>query len=624
MKRSVVWLIMSCFMVAALVLSSCTSTVTEEEEVVVTEEEAVLEGAALQEAVLAGKVEEVEKPRYGGEINLATNFNQTGFDDALAGQTTFSSGMFTTHLSNEELLVGDWTKGPAGTGDTLYWTMYLLNPKYWVGSLAETWEIVDGDTLVYNIREGVHFHDPALKPDNEAMALVNGREFVADDVIFHLERLWANPGTYLYNAAPRNTDIVRLEAPDKYTVIIETTGPDRLPYPWQLTGGWTNMYPRDAIEEYGDLTDWKHSVGTGPFYLEDYVDGSGATMKRNPDWWRKNPIGPGKGDQLPYLDGVNYFFILDPSQRLAAMRTGKVDFLREVLWEEADSLLATNPELLQVGYVAESAGISFRMDNPEFVGYNDERGLQVRRALSLAIDQQAIADEYYGGHAAILSGPVGLEGQFASARTELKDLPLSADGFDNSKLFGYYPDEAESILDEAGYTGPERMKLTLPVSSDAEIDLFSLVKAYWADIGVDLELDVMELAAMTALGSRKGHTDLWPIGWMGTYPFAMVRVRYGDAGNFCMLNDSLVNDAYYQMMDAYFDWDERLPIMHDISLYLLDLNPIIQLPASKRFNFWQPWVKNFHGEFSVGNYNLYNFVSWAWLDEDMKEEMTGN
>ncbi|MFC2036123.1 ABC transporter substrate-binding protein [Chloroflexota bacterium] len=627
MRKKTIWLVMSCLMVAALVLSSCTSAVTEEEEVVTEEEEVVTEeGGALtyeelQEMLLVGKVVETEQPVYGGEINLGTPVNQSGFDDGFQGQNY----EWTVLLSNEEMFIGDWTKGPAGTGETGYRMMYMLNPRFWVGALCESWELVDGTTLTFHLRKGVTYHDPSLKPDNDAMALVNGREFVAADAVFNWERHWANPATYIYNAVPRDTDIVRVEAPDKYTAIIEATAPDRMPYAWQLAGGWTNMYPPEVIEEYGDMTDWRNSVGTGPYYLDDYTDGSSAVMKRNPDWWMTNQVGPGEGDQLPYLDGVNFFFMTDPSTRLAALRTAKIDFLTELPWEDADSLMATNPELNYVSFVSRTAaeGIAFRMDNPEYVGYNDDRGKKVRRALSMAIDQPTIAAEFYGGHAVLMEFPVGVEAGFTSARTEIEDFPLSADGFDNKKLFGYYPDEAEALLDEAGYPGPDRMQLELPVWSTDQIDRYSLVKAYWEDIGVDLDLNVMENAAYTSMSSRKENTDLFPAPLSGTYPFLMISVRWGDVQNVVMLNDPVVQEAYYAMMDAYFDWSKRLPLLHDVGLYLIDLNPIIQLPSPEKFTFWQPWIKNFHGEFTVGNVNHYNFTNWCWIDQDLKMELTG-
>ena len=64
------------------------------------------------------------------------------------------------------------------------------------------------------------------------------------------------------------------------------------------------IYPQDAIELYGDMNDWERAIGTGAFTIEEYVEGSYLYYERNPDYWQTNPIGPGEGDQLPYLDSI--------------------------------------------------------------------------------------------------------------------------------------------------------------------------------------------------------------------------------------------------------------------------------------------------------------------------------
>ena len=45
------------------------------------------------------------------------------------------------------------------------------------------------------------------------------------------------------------------------------------------------MYPPDVIEQHGDAKDWRNLVGTGPFMLTDYVEGSSLTFEKNPNYW---------------------------------------------------------------------------------------------------------------------------------------------------------------------------------------------------------------------------------------------------------------------------------------------------------------------------------------------------
>ena len=93
------------------------------------------------------------------------------------------------------------------------------------------------------------------------------------------------------------------------------------------------------MDKYGDMTNWKNSEGTGPFILKDYVAGSQVIMVRNPNYWMTDPIGSGKGNQLPYLDSVRCLILPDASTRQAAMRTSKIDVLSGQLWEDAGNLI---------------------------------------------------------------------------------------------------------------------------------------------------------------------------------------------------------------------------------------------------------------------------------------------
>jgi ABC-type oligopeptide transport system substrate-binding subunit len=54
------------------------------------------------------------------------------------------------------------------------------------------------------------------------------------------------------------------------------------------------------------MTNAWNDVGTGPFLFSDYVQNSSLTAIRNPNYYEKNPVGVGEGNQLPYLDEVKF------------------------------------------------------------------------------------------------------------------------------------------------------------------------------------------------------------------------------------------------------------------------------------------------------------------------------
>ena len=109
---------------------------------------------------------------------------------------------------------------------------------------------------------------------------------------------------------------------------------------------WANI-PPEVIKEHGDASDWRNLVGTGPFELTNYVEGTVVTYARNPNYWGYDEKYP--QNRLPYVDEVRSPIMPEEATRIAALRSGKVDFLgyasvlRSV--DQAESLERTNPEI---------------------------------------------------------------------------------------------------------------------------------------------------------------------------------------------------------------------------------------------------------------------------------------
>ena len=120
-----------------------------------------------------------EAPKYGGILTQVLTADIQTFDEAYSTPT----GAITLHLTNEELLTGDWAKGPAGTGQ-YQWVLTTNRFDSKVGNLAESWESPEPGHLVFHVRHGVHF---ALS-NSDASRLVNGREVTANDVAYSYKR----------------------------------------------------------------------------------------------------------------------------------------------------------------------------------------------------------------------------------------------------------------------------------------------------------------------------------------------------------------------------------------------------------------------------------------------------
>ena len=608
MKKRIVWLLVSCLMVAALLLASC-GPAEEEEEVIVTpeeeevvpeeEEEVVTEEKEMVNVTLKkldGTVVEkrLEKPRYGGTYVTALSSDILGFDEPY--NSWGSAVCLTLQLTNEELLCGDYTRAAAGTGEAS-WRANEFFDHLSVGCLAESWEVVDDSTVIYHLREGIRWHD---KPP------VNGRELVADDVVFSFERFVNTPGSYGYGVYPPDVKAAcKVTAPDKYTVVNEWL-PGYAFESLRRLGEYLSIMPPEMVELHGDMTDWRNSCGTGPYIMTDYVDQSAATFVRNPNYWRKHPIF---GDQMPYLDGVKFLIIPDASTRISALRTAKINFL-PLGWEDAGDVIKTTPELNVARLSPTGSSLLFmRTDKPE-LPFDD---IRVRYALNLGLDNQAIVDDYYDGNAVLVVHPIAPLPEFECMYTPLEELPETV-----QELYGHNPEKAKQLLAEAGY--PEGFETSIICTSTA-VDILSIVKANWEEIGVILNLEVKEAAVASSIGARRSHKEMIIGTGVDSTPRTWNNFGPDNMGNKSMINDDVVNAAIEEWREKQSDWDELCQIGKETYSYILEQAWTVPLPAGYSYFLWWPWYKGYNGELSIGFYNYYHSTHYCWMDLELKKEM---
>src|SRR5499425_1997955 len=303
--------------------------------------------------------------------------------------------------------------------------------------LAERWETPDDTTYVFHLRHGVHWHN---KPP------VNGRELVAEDVKFTFQRFLTEPG----NPERQLLEAVdRVEVVDRYTVKFLLNEP----FVWLLdilaSAICMWIIAPEVVETYGDLKKVESAIGTGPFLLERYEPNVKIVFRRNPDYFR-----PG----LPYVDGVEWLVLDDESTGLAMYRTGQLDAGPGGNWtvrqEDLEALKKSHPHLRYQDMLAiNSTTIWMRTDQPPF---NDVR---VRRAISQAIDRQALIEAVYLRGEPTAAVPRGLQEW---------SLPVDQLGA-GAKYYQYDPHEAKRFLAEAGF--PNGFKTPFYMTGGAGPDL---------------------------------------------------------------------------------------------------------------------------------------------------------
>ena len=256
--------------------------------------------------------EMVTAPEYGGTLTFANKLATVYIDSFYGGFAGSTQSGFT-----EKLGIAMWEiDRDVFNLQSGYVPLSVIR-----GSLAESWELPDPNTYIFQLRKGVHWHDKAP---------MNGRELTADDVVFNWHRMMGMGEFAEAGGSPHQGQITAIPfesitATDRYTVVFKTTEPqqDTLRNLVIHHAAW--VYPPEVIREHGNIQDWRHSVGTGPYMLTDVVEGVSMTFTRNPDYWGFDEKYP--DNRLPYIDELTGLVMTEEATIVAGLRSGSIDYI---------------------------------------------------------------------------------------------------------------------------------------------------------------------------------------------------------------------------------------------------------------------------------------------------------
>jgi len=612
MRQKVTWLLISSMIVLSLMVASCSSATPAEEGK--TQE---IKGEVIQKDTLktdtkdtnteekkdteekvptSGWLEDSETPTtaigepvYGGIINIANPIDWQVFDTIrYAGNSqVYCAPVY------EKLAIGDWNVDrnvfnfPDDSGKT--------PEAFCVPLLLSSWEFPDPLTIVLNVRPGIKWQD---RPP------VNGRAFDADDVVWNLER--SNESPYIektyFNMIESITKI------DDMTVEVKLKPPAQPFSQFGLIETDSNHFvPRECVEaDSNEIKDWNKVIGTGPFMVDDFVPGSSIRYVRNPNYYRDDERHP--GNKLPYVDEMQVAIIPELSTRVSAFRTGKIDTLGGLQWKEVQSIQQSNPEALFRSYPANSA-IIFRMRN-DIPPFTD---IRVRNAMQMAVDLEAIRDSFYQGQAYTYSPFV--TAVHGDIYTPYQDLPESV-----KNITTYNPEGARALLAEAGY--PDGFKTEIVYKPATNPGLTEILQAYLADIGVEAEMKPHDTATFNSIRLNKQHQGIimhW--NWNSPSPILLLNVNADPTHIF---NLSVANDPEFKELMAEisveFDYAKRSALVQKADYMTIEKSFYITMPQGLLTNAWQPWLRGYTGECTIGNFQYYQVYARTWIDEQMKAE----
>jgi len=262
-------------------------------------------------------------------------------------------------------------------------------------NLATSWQVsTDKRQWTFKLRDGVKFHDGT--DFNSEAVVFNFDRARRTDFPFRNKRPVADDYDY-YQAMWGGFDdaslITKVEAFDKLTVRFTTRTPfgPFLATLAMATFGIVSPASITADPEGWMLPSSRGAAGTGPFM---FVPGSWSkddeiVLDRNPGYWRSDE----RGVRLPYVGRVRIRTIPEAGFRVAALRGGQVDAIRDFVPSDIP-LLKADPKVTllerrpnNVGYLRFNTSHP-PLDNPD-----------VRRALAMAIDHDAIVDTVFSGYA---------------------------------------------------------------------------------------------------------------------------------------------------------------------------------------------------------------------------------
>ena len=547
-----------------------------------------------------GKV--VVAPQYGGTITIGRGDEPDGPDAVVSGPwaTAYVSGVV------EKLAIADWA-----TPRDKFDFQFLNVPTNTIGALAESWSQPDPLTYVVNVRQGVRWHD---KPP------MNGRELTAQDIEFNYHRItgmgsgFTEPSEFVANL---NLPFESITATDDSTIVFTLKELNLGAMGGILDGAIAWIYPPEVIREHGDVTEWRSLVGTGPIMLTDWVEGSSVTWDKNPDYWGHDEKYP--ENRLPYIDQLRVLFMPEVATRLAALRTGRIDYIGPYqgsalsTLDQVESLERTDPELVIHPITSRSnSAIGMNVQVPPF----DD--IIVRKALQMAINLEEINRAFYGGRSDMT--PQGsLNRSFSEIVTQFEDWPE-----DVKRVFDYDPEGAEALLDEAGYPRDAdgiRFKTALMWLDLRPLSYAELLASYWKRIGVDVEIDIAEIASF---GARRNDRDFEMISAEAAIKWDPV-VAVGRLTPPQGWNSSNVDDPWYtatvEAARAATTLDEQRRMVGELNQYGIEKFWLIWGGIAPTYAVAQPWLIGYNGELELGWSQANSVFTRLWIDQDLKQAM---
>ncbi|MFD7672104.1 ABC transporter substrate-binding protein [Streptomyces anulatus] len=411
----------------------------------------------------------------------------------------------------------------------------------------------DPTTWVYDLREGVRFHD--------------GRTMSADDVVHSLGRQRNPDNAAAWAQVFQNVTAITKTGPLQVTV--ELKKPDSQ-FPQYMATAAGVVASKAGVEKAG--RDYGTTGGlacSGPFELGTWHKGQSIELDRFDAYW-------GTGAKA---GKVEFRFLTDPSARTNALLSGEVDGGYLIPTESYARLGRSVTGTLYFGEGLSTVNVNItNLKGP----LGDVR---VRRALSLALDRSGF-----------VRAGLGDAGRATTSLTTRAAWARAAHSTRKAAFDGLAPtepdlDKARALIKEAGASGATLTVATSSIGQDVSL-LATAVQAAGTQIGLDIRLKSIAPNAFTALftdpGAREG-IDMFPLTYYHsiTDPLDLLaNFRTGAYLNFAGYSDKGY-DGLVDRATAAHDPEQRMKVETKLQHHAADRLlwiPVAEWPTSVFLN----------------------------------------
>ncbi|WP_163969709.1 ABC transporter substrate-binding protein [Oceanobacillus halotolerans] len=377
--------------------------------------------------------------------------------------------------------------------------------------LAEDWENVDELTWRLTLKEGVKFH--------------NGADFNAESVKFSIDYILDEANNSAYRSRWVNVEEVIVLS--DYEVEIKTSEPfpsllDR------ITEDLLIMEP-GYVEEVGTEQAAKEPIGTGAYQFVEWSRDNYLQLEAFEDHWRGEPS----------IKNLEFRYIPEFSSRMSAFLSGEIDLFKNIPVDSVEEIESSdNAKIEEVS----SSRINYLTLNTFHDGPLQD--VKVRQAINYAVDVDELLESVLNGYGTKMTGPLA---EINSGYVETDD-------------YGYDPDKAVELIEEAGYD-PESMTLSLDTPNGRypmDSHVAQGIAAQLSEIGIEVEVQVNEWGNHLERIQNREMGDMFILGWGPAFtPQSTIENLFTENAPYSSFHDPEIEERIHEV-NTTFDDEERM------------------------------------------------------------------